>query len=376
MTDLFEAEATTTTSLDLRRLQRSKRRAARRRFTLIATAVALVVFALGGSVALNFVQSLETTSTEVLDYEGAGQGNIQVIVEDGATGSDIASTLYDAGVVASTQAFLVAWGDNPDASSVKPGYYFMHKEMKAEYALEALLDPANRDVRSITIIEGKTLDYYTQQIANLTGATQDEVAAAMENTDALGLPEEADGNLEGWLFPSTYQFDPGVTPQEVLSRMIEQTITVLDKYDVAAEDRQTVLTVASMIEREAKLDEDRPLIASVIYNRLDIDMPLQLDSTVKYVTKSEGAFASSDELAVDSPYNTYDNTGLPPTPIAGPGEASIAAAVSPAETDYLYFVTVNLETGETKYAADYTEFLGYKQELLDWVAANSDSDDS
>ncbi|WP_062386911.1 endolytic transglycosylase MltG [Demequina iriomotensis] len=374
MTDLFEAEATTTTSLDLRRLQRSKRRAARRRFTLIATAVGLVVLALGASTAMNFLQGFESTTNEVQDYDGPGQGNVQVVIEEGAVGADIAATLHDAGVVASEQAFIAAWYDNPDSNSIKPGYYFMHKEMKASYALEALLDPANRDVKSITIPEGKSLEYYKQSIANLTGASVEDVQAAMDNTDALGLPEEANGSLEGWLFPSTYQFDPGVTPQEILTRMVEQTITVLDSYDVAPEDRQQVLTVASLIEREAKLDEDRPKIASVIYNRLAIDMKLELDSTVKYVTQSEGAFASKDELAVDSPYNTYANTGLPPTPIAGPGEASIAAAVNPADTEYLFFVTVNLETGETKYATEYADHLANSAELDAWVEANQSSD--
>ncbi|WP_062466435.1 endolytic transglycosylase MltG [Demequina maris] len=375
MTDLFEAEATTTTSLDLRRLQRQKRRAARRRLTLVVTAVALVVFALGASVTWNFLQGFETTSNEVADYEGPGQGNVQVVIESGATGADMAATLYDAGVIASERAFLIEWSQNPDAASITPGYYFMHKEMKAEYALAALLDPSNRDVRSITIPEGKTLDYYFQSIANLTGTTKEDVAAAAENTDALGLPAEANGNLEGWLFPSTYEFNPGVTPQEVMSKMIQQTVTVLDKHDVAVEDRERILTVASLVEREAKLDEDRAQIASVIYNRLDIDMKLELDSTVKYLTQSEGVWTSDEERNTDSQYNTYMYTGLPPGPIAGPGEASIKAAVKPADTNYLFFVTVNLDTGETLYASEYTDHLANVQQLQDWVAANQ-SDDS
>ncbi|WP_062293398.1 endolytic transglycosylase MltG [Demequina phytophila] len=373
MTDLFEAEATTTTSLDLRRLQRQKRRAARRRMTLLVTAVAVVLFAIGGSIAFNFLGSFESTDTAVADYEGAGQGNIQVVIESGATGADMAATLYDAGVIASEQAFLTAWNDNPDSASIIPGYYFMHKEMKAEYALAALLDPTNRDVRSITIPEGKALDYYYQQIANLTGSSKADVKAAAKDTDALGLPAEAEGNLEGWLFPSTYEFTPGVTPQEVMAKMIQQTITVLDKHGVAAEDREQVLTVASLVEREAKLDEDRPIIASVIYNRLDQGMKLELDSTVKYLTQTEGVWTSDDERATDSPYNTYMYEGLPPGPIAGAGEASIEAAVNPAETDYLFFVTVNLDTGETKYASEYSDHLANVQELQDWAAANSDS---
>ncbi|WP_062517161.1 endolytic transglycosylase MltG [Demequina gelatinilytica] len=377
MTDLFEAEteATTTTSLDLRRLQRSKRRAARRRFTLIASAIALVVFALGISTAASFLKGFESTDEAIQDYEGAGQGNIQVVIAEGATGTDMAATLLDNGVIASTEAFMEAWNANPDSSSVQPGYYYMHKEMKAEYALDALLDPSNKDVRRITAIEGKSLDYYKQVIANATGASQDEVQAAMDNTEALGLPEEANGNLEGWLFPDTYTFDPGVTPQEVLTAMVERTIRVLDKHNVKPEDRERVLTVASLVEREAKKDEDRAKIASVIYNRVDADMKLELDSTVKYLSPTEGVWTTEEERAIDSPYNTYKYTGLPPGPIAGAGEKSIEAAINPADTDYLFFVTVNLKTGETKYATEYADHLKNVQELQDWAAANSTSSD-
>lgn len=376
MTDLFEAETTTTSSLDMRRLQRQKRRAARRRVTLIVTALALVVLGVGASIAYNFVQGFESSETTIADFEGPGQGTVQVVVEQGATGADIASALYDAGVIASTQAFIVEANNNPDSASIVPGYYFMHREMKAEYALAALLDPSNRDVRSITIPEGKTLEYYKQSIANLTGASEDEVQAAMDNTEALGLPAEADGNLEGWLFPAKYDFNPGVAPQDVLSRMVDQTLRVLDDNGVAPEDRERILTVASLVEREAKLADDRPVIASVIYNRLDIDMKLQLDSTVKYLSPSEGVFTSDDERAIDSPYNTYANPGLPPGPIAGPGESSIKAAIHPADTDYIYFVTVNLTTGETKYASDLPTHNANVEELRAWVREQDSGDGS
>ncbi|PKQ18135.1 MAG: aminodeoxychorismate lyase, partial [Actinobacteria bacterium HGW-Actinobacteria-8] len=200
MTDLFEAEATTTTSLDLRRVQRLQRRSTRRKWALVFIAVGLVLTALGGSVAYNFVTTtFASNSSEIADYEGLGQGTVQVVIEPGDTGTDIAATLYGQGVVASEQAFIDAAKANPDSSGIKPGFYFMQREMKAEYALLALLDPNNRDLRKITIPEGKSIDYYFDKIASLTGATLDEVTAAAEDTEALGLPAEADGNLEGWL---------------------------------------------------------------------------------------------------------------------------------------------------------------------------------
>ncbi|WP_144268275.1 endolytic transglycosylase MltG [Demequina sp. NBRC 110055] len=376
MTDLFEAESTTTTSLDLRRLQRQKRRAARRKWTAIISVVAVVLLAIGMSVAYNFVSSFGGGGGDdsVADFEGAGQGVVQVVIEPGDSGYDIAQTLYEAGVVASTDAFIQEANSRPDeAQSITPGYYFMQKEMKAEYAMDALLDPANRDELKITIPEGYRVDYYLQSIANLTEYSLEDVEAIAEDTDALGLPEVADGNLEGWLFPSTYTFTPDVQPAEVLSTMIAQTVKTLDKYDVAEEDRQEIVTVASLIEKEAKLDEDRPMIAGVIYNRLEIDMPLQLDATIKYLSPSEGAFTTTEEREIDSPYNTYMYAGLPPGPIANPGEASIEAAVNPAEHDYLYYVTVNLNTGETVYAETYDEHLKNVDQLQAWIAENDSS---
>ena len=370
MTDLFEAEVTTTTSLDLRRLQRQQRRATRRKWALVLVAVSLVLVAVAGSIAKSFVDNGFVKNTDVVaDYTDAGQGTVQVIIAPGDIGGTIATTLYGAGVVASREAFLAAWNANPDANGIKPGYYFLQREMKAKYALDMLLDPNNRELRTLTIAEGLTLPSYYEKIAAVTKTTVDEVKAAAADTEALGLPPEAKGNLEGWLFPSTYPFDPGVTPAKVLSTMITETIKQLDAQGVAPADREKILTIASLVEREAKLPDDRPLIAGVIYNRLSRDMKLEFDSTVKYVAPSPGAFTSDDERATDSPYNTYKYVGLPPGPIAGPGAASIAAAVTPAQNNYLFFVTVNLLTGETAYAETFPEHQKNVQTLQAWIKA-------
>lgn len=372
MTDLFEAEAATTTTLDLRRLQRNKRRATRRKWTLVVSAVAIVVFALGASVAYNFVGTLQGSGSAISDYEGTGQGQVQIIVDSGDTGSVIATKLHDSGVVASRQAFLQEWNANADSQSIVPGYYVMHREMKAEFALQSLLDPGNRDLRALTVPEGADLATFTTKIAAITGATPDEVTAAMKDTAALGLPAAAKGNLEGWLFPAHYEFNPGVTPTEVLVQMVSTTVQKLDKLGVPEKDREKVLTVASLIEKEAKLDEDRPKIASVIYNRVEQGMPLQLDATIKYIAPdSKGAFVTAKEKQIKSPYNTYLNSGLPPGPIASAGEASIEAALNPAKTDYLFYVTVNLDTGETKYAKTYPAHQKNVKLLKAWIKANS-----
>lgn len=371
MTDLFEAEAITTTTLDMRRLQRQQRRATRRKWAMVLSAIGLALFAVAGSFALSFVKDTFTPPEDyVADYEGLGQGTVTVVVASGDSGADIAKTLFEHGVVASERAFIIAYNENPASQNIKPGHYFLAREMKAEYALLYLLDDARRDVRKITIPEGKTLDFYFQKIADVTGYTVEEVKEAAEDTTAIGLPPEANGNLEGWLFPSTYQFNPGVTPTDVLSAMVQQTVTVLNKHGVASEDRLRILTIASLIEREAGLDEDRPMISGVIHNRLNQGMKLDLDATIKYFQPSDGPFVSAADKQIDNPYNTYLYAGLPPGPIAGPGEKSIQAAIEPAVHDYLFYVTVDLSTGETRYAATYAEHLKNVELLQAWYAAN------
>jgi len=377
MTDLFEAETATTTSLDLRRAQRDQRRRERRWRTLMATAVALVILSLGASVSWSFISAFRSQGPEVADYEGFGQGQVEVVINPGDSGADIAKTLYAAGVVASEKSFLLATYANPeDAQKIAPGYYVLPKQMKAEYALVALLDKDYKREVSITIPEGRGVDFILEKIASVTGASLADVETAAANTAAIGLPAEANGSLEGWLFPSTYKFNPGVQPTDVLSTMVSTTIAKLKAQGVEEKDWLKTLTVASLVEKEAKLDVDRPIIAGVIYNRLNAGQPLELDSTVKYavgtVTNGE-VFTSAEERGIDSPYNTYKVTGLPPGPIASPGEASIEAAVNPDQNDYFFFVTVNLITGETKYAKTYAEHQKNVKELQAWIKANKTS---
>jgi len=371
MTDLFEIEApTTTTSLELRRLQREERRRRRRLRTLAASAVALVIFALGASIAWSFVQALRPPPNEVADYTGVGQGMVQIVINPGEDGRAIADTLLENGVIASTGAFILEWNDNQDAARlIQPGYYLLQREMKAEYALQYLMDPDRRLVTNITIPEGWTEAKILDRVASVTGYSLEEVQTIAANTDALGLPEEAGGNLEGWLFPVTYNFNPGVNPTDVLAEMVSTTVSMLEDKGVPRDQWEHTLTVASIVEREAKIDSDRPLVASVVENRLKSGMPLELCSTVNYFTGRPG-IPTPAELQTANPYNTYINVGLPPGPIASPGEASIDAAITPAQTDYLFFATVNLLTGETRFAATFAEHLQNVEILRQWCRDN------
>lgn len=374
MTDLFEIEApTTTTSLELRRLQRDARRRQRRVRTLLASAIGIVVFALAASAAWNFVQALRPESTGVADFEGSGQGQVQIIINPGDSGDVIAQTLYDNGVVASKEAFILATFDNPDAAKkIQPGYYVLPKEMNAKQALGALLDNDRRITKDITIPEGYTRDQILNRVASVTGYSIEEVEAAAADLEALGLPEEAGGNLEGWLFPATYHFNPDVTPTEVFATMVDSTITVLEDVGVPRDQWQRTIIIASLVEKEAGSDADRGLVASVIVNRLNgtkTNGYLQLCSTVRYFLPG-GIGVTAAETQTPHPYNTYLNPGLPPGPIASPGQASIEAAFDPPDTNFYYFTTVNPATGETHFRENYWETAPDREEYHQWCLDN------
>ena len=164
-------------------------------------------------------------------------------------------------------------------------------------------------------------------------------------------------NPEGYLFPATYTVEPGTSATDLLKQMVAKTVDVSKTLDIDTRasalglSGEEILTVASILEYEAKKDEDYPKVARVLYNRLKVDQALQLDSTVSYVSKRKGdVFTTAEERADPSAYNTYKHTGLPPGPIGSPGEKTIEAALNPAEGDWLYFVAVNLETGETVFS--------------------------
>lgn len=223
----------------------------------------------------------------------------------------------------------------------------------------------------LVIPEGFTAEQIFERASEATGIAIEDFEAAAVHPDLIGLPAEAGGSVEGWLGPYTYQIPETATAGDVLSELVTATVDSLDRLGVAPEDRLAVLTKASLIERETKLDVDRPMVARVIENRLAAGMPLQLDSTVHFIVGLNGSvFTTAEARASDSPYNTYVVTGLPPGPIAAPGLAAIDAALHPAEGSWLYFVTVNLDTGETLYATTYDEHLANVEVLRAWMQAN------
>ena len=309
------------------------------------------------------------------DFAGDGTGEVVVQVESGQTLSDIGLTLAEAGVVASDGSFIDAAAANDQAQTIAPGYYTLAKSMSGQAAVEAMLDPANRVVSRVVIPEGLRLDQVLKRLEQATDIPQARFVAALKDADALGLPGFADGNPEGFLFPATYEFAPDASAREVIAAMLTRYNEAADSLKFVQRAKKTgyspyeVMVIASLVQAEGHPD-DYGKVSRVVYNRLAAGMPLQFDATVNYALKKSEINLSRDEIRTKSPYNTYENTGLPPTPINQPGEAAMEAALEPDKGDWIYFVAVNPDTGQTKFTSNYQEFLKFKREFEDYIAEN------
>lgn len=286
------------------------------------------------------------------DFDGLGSGQVQVEVKPGDNGADISRALVDEGVVASFDSFYRLSLSDSRAQQIQPGMYQLRKQMSAAAALDAFMDPSTKIQAKVTIPEGARLDQIVALVDKNTHISADDVQAVIDDPSDIGLPESAEGNPEGFLFPDTYFVAPNATAKSLLTEMAARSKAVTKELDIANRARalgkteHEILTIASILEYEGKREEDLPKIARVLYNRLDIGMALQLDSTVSYVSKRKGdVWTTAEERASDSPYNTYKHTGLPPGPIGAAGRKTIEAALNPASGDWKFFFAVT--NGET-----------------------------
>lgn len=310
------------------------------------------------------------------DYPGPGTGVAVIVVDEGDSASDIAVTLAQADVVASSEAFVSVAARDPASTGIQPGTYELPAKIPAAQALAILIDPGNRITDGVLVREGlrveQTLDAYEQQ----AGLDRAQLEEAVGQPEQIGLPPEAEGEPEGFLFPATYEVEPSTTAVEALSAMTAKYGEVAASLDLEAAAAslgytpREIVTIASMVQAEARLPEDFGKVARVIYNRLEDGQALQMDSTVAFANGVYAVFTTDEQRAVDSPYNTYVNQGLPPGPINSPGEDALRAAIAPTEGPWRYFVTVNLDTGETKYSESFEEHERNVAELQQWIAEN------
>jgi UPF0755 protein len=314
----------------------------------------VVVLLVGGSVAAHRWLSQGTGPTKPVTVE----------VPEGSTASDVADLLSNAGVIRSGLAFTVSARLRGLSSEIQAGSYSLTTNMSVGEALDVLeRGPLSTDVVEVTFPEGL-------ELAEVAEVARDELgvdARAFVKRATSGRyslpPYLPDGTetVEGFLFPKTYEVPSNATVDQVIAMLLGQ-------FDVEAEGLPwnrarklgvtpyEVVIIASMIEREARLDQDRAKVASVIYNRLEQGMHLQIDATVQYAIPGDNRILTFDDYEYPSPYNTYLHDGLPPTPVAQPGLASLKAALDPAGGDYLYYILVDENSGRHDFFETEAEF--------------------
>ncbi len=350
-----------------------KRRKSRGLKGCVAVLIALVVLVGGFWFALT--QGVAWVSDQFQgpdDYAGPGTGQVAFDVNDGDTSAEIGRNLKTEGVTKSVQAFIDAATKEPKSSGIQVGTYQLKKEMKAADVVEVLIDPGNLvGYPTVTLPEGLRLTDIVAKLAADTKFGEEKWNKALAQPDKLGLPDYAEGNAEGYLFPATYDIRPGMKPVAILRAMVTRWREAADeagleeKAAALGKTPAELMIIASLIEAEGRGD-DMGKISRVIYNRLDgpgdkggTNGRLQIDASVAYgLGLSPGSTEMTQEqLATETPYNTRLIVGLPPTPIEAPGDDAIAAAANPTAGGWYYYVTVDLATGETRFYETYDGFL-------------------
>jgi UPF0755 protein len=303
-------------------------------------------------------------SLQPIDYTGHGYGHVDITIKPGDGGLDIADTLAKAGVIKTSEAFynvIVAQQPNP---IFQPGVYRLAEHMSAKSAFTLLQNPKSLISVKAVIPEGTTEANVLPIVSKATKIPLAQLQAAAADVSAYGVPAQAT-TLEGFLFPATYLFPPHATAQQVLTTMVQRSFQSLNAAGVAPADRWNTVILASIVQKEAGLASDYPKVARVFLNRLAINMPLQSDATVAYGAGTTGTVTTTDAEREDAsnPYNTYVHTGLPVGPISNPGDLAITSTVHPSTGSWLYFVTVNLKTGQTVFSDTYAE---HEQAVAQW----------
>jgi UPF0755 protein len=300
--------------------------------------------------------------------EQLSQEPATVKVVKGDTLSSVAEKLEHAGVIENAFMFEVEARMDGHSTEIQTGEYTFKPGEDDDEILAKLTAGEAAPILVITIPEGLNIEQTAQEVADQSGVSAARFEETARRTDyGYGFLEDpAVKSTEGFLFPKQYEFEKGTTAPQVVTRMLEQYLLETQTLDISgAKERLNLteyelVTVASLIEEEAANPKERPLVASVIYNRLRKDMPLQIDATVLYALDRPEEELSLADLKIDSPYNTYENAGLPPGPICSPSRQSLEAAINPAETDYLYYV-LKANGEEHFFTSNYNEFLEWKQ---------------
>jgi peptidoglycan lytic transglycosylase G len=283
-----------------------------------------------------------TVAVALSSCRGSGTGEVRVLIPRGATLRVAAESLEKAGVIGNATTFRLYGMLRGSDRSIRAGTYVFKRPVSWGEVLDDLRGGKGLE-HAITIPEGWSLLQIVPQLARVLEVPVDSVQAAVRDTALLHALDVPTPTLEGYLFPDTYVFPDGTTARAAVRVMVDRFQRVWQpewnqRLQALAMSRHDVMALASIVEKEARLPEERPVIAAVYVNRLKTGMLLQADPTVQYALGKHVARVLYKDLAIESPYNTYRNKGLPPGPIASPGRPSILAALNPANVPYTYFV--------------------------------------
>ena len=346
--------------------ERSSRRKGSKLPVIIGILLALAVIALSAFVLIPRAAEIFAGDDSTASSVPAGQ-EVSLTIPEGASGDVIAKTLSENHVIEDPKNYYAAVKKLSADTKLKPGNYLFTTGQDPIEVVKQLMAGPNADSAKLTVAEGLTVSQTAAKVQDALGISSDDFIAQAKASNYVAdfpfLQGAADDSLEGFLFPKTYTFTDAPTADEVIRAMLKQyqsEVSALDfdaarnslntRYGVDLSDYQ-ILVLASVIEREARNEDQRYNVSSTFYNRMKAGMPLQSDATMMYVT---GGAVTADDLKKESPYNTYLNKGLPPTPICSPSLSSIKASIEPLDTTYLYFY---LSQNDEYFSETYDEHL-------------------
>lgn len=331
---------------------------------LLVIVCAIIVLLIAGIAALIYINDLDKA------YDSSKSDTINVTVEMGSTTEDIGTLLQEEGIIESSSDFKFFSKVKGYDGKYQAGTYALAPSMTLSEIAEIIISGKTNNI-TFTIPEGYTIYQMADKLSEEGIVDREKFVSLLTDGnfsyDFLSDAQSGKNHLEGYLFPETYTVEFGADEETIINTMLNQFDTVFtEEFKARAEELgyslNEIMVIASIIERETQVDEERGKVSSVIYNRLKEGMPLQMCSTVQYILGEQKEILSNADTQIESPYNTYINQGLPPGPICCPGLASIEAALYPDETDYLYFVVSDKLNGTQKFSSDYNQFLKDKED--------------
>lgn len=356
---------------------RHGRKSPKRKTLWVALGAAAAVVLGASAFGLYSTGALSSILHPVDDYEGISGKTVEFTIAQGDIGETVAKNLANAGIVKSFEAIYKLMLKTDPAPVLIPGVYTLHEHMSAKDALAALSDEKNRLVNQVTITEGTILPKVISQLSAATKIPVAQFESAIKDPQALGLPAQAK-TVEGYLFPATYSFSPNQSATDIIEQMIARTFTALDKAKVAPADQFKVITLASLIQKEAGSVKDMSKVSRVFTNRMNEDLwpsgLLESDATVAYGSGHTNRWETTVAERADRSniYNTYVHPGPLAAPISNPGEDAINAALNPEAGKWLFFVAINLETGETIFSETADQHNAAVVKMQEWWQAHPD----